>query len=328
MKRIVTLALTLALCGAMCTDAMANRRDNGNGKGNRREQVTTQRNSGSGYSRPGTGSKPGTGYSRPGTGNNGSHKPGNGGVRPGTGNNGSHKPGNGGVRPGTGNNGSHKPGNGGVRPGTGNNGSHKPGNGGVRPGTGNWGNTHRPAPNPGHGNYPAMTPGSNRPGMARPPMHVGFRPGGSWHRPVPPRGWRPGRRVPAFRSILGVNFGLSLALSLQSLRASNYMVSGYDGNEVYLTNVPMQGYYWPSATMYYNNGGLVGSQFVYTSNGYDMARYNGVYNSLYNAYGAPVVTNGAQVTWFGGNNEFITLNFMPVVSGGTSRFYTTLSFGI
>lgn len=277
MKRIVTLALTLALCGAMCTDAMANRRDNGNGKGNRREQVTTQRNSGSGYSRPGTGSKPGTGYSRPGTGNNG---------------------------------------------------SHKPGNGGVRPGTGNWGNTHRPAPNPGHGNYPAMTPGSNRPGMARPPMHVGFRPGGSWHRPVPPRGWRPGRRVPAFRSILGVNFGLSLALSLQSLRASNYMVSGYDGNEVYLTNVPMHGYYWPSATMYYNNGGLVGSQFVYTSNGYDMARYNGVYNSLYNAYGAPVVTNGAQVTWFGGNNEFITLNFMPVVSGGTSRFYTTLSFGI
>lgn len=277
MKRIVTLVLTLALCGAMCTDAMANRRDNGNGKGNRREQVPTQKNSGSGYSRPGTRSKSGTGYNRPGNGNNG---------------------------------------------------SHKPGNGAVRPGNGHWGNNHKPAPNPGHGNYPGMRPAPHRPGTSRPPMHAGFRPGGNWHRPMPPRGWRPGRRVPAFRSILGVNFGLSLALSLQSLRASNCMVRGYDGNEVYLTNVPMQGYYWPSATMFYSNGGLVGSQFVYTSNGYDMARYNGVYNSLYNAYGAPVVTNGTQVTWFGGNNEYITLNFMPVVAGGASHFCTTLSFGI
>lgn len=220
-----------------------------------------------------------------------------------------------------------KPGNGAVRPGNGNNGSHKPGNGFGHPGGGNWGNGHRPYP--GHGSHPAVRPGNYRPGVGRPPMHAGFRPGGAWHRPVPPRGWRPGgRRVPAFRSILGINFGLSIGLSLQALQASNYIVDGYNGNEVYLTNVPMQGYYWPSATMYYNNGGLVGSQFVYPSTGYDMARYNGVYNSLYNAYGAPVVTNGAQVTWFGGNNEFITLNFMPVVSGGVSRFYTTLSFGI
>ncbi len=327
MKRIITLVLTFVLTWAMCADVAANRRYNGGGSDNRKERIATHRNQGSGYSRPGYGSKPGNGAVRPGNGNNGSHKPGNGAVRPGNGNNGSHKPGNGAVRPGNGNNGSHKPGNGTVRPGNGNNGSHKPGNGFGHPGGGNWGNGHRPYP--GHGSHPAVRPGNYRPGVGRPPMHAGFRPGGAWHRPVPPRGWRPGgRRVPAFRSILGINFGLSIGLSLQALQASNYIVDGYNGNEVYLTNVPMQGYYWPSATMYYNNGGLVGSQFVYPSTGYDMARYNGVYNSLYNAYGAPVVTNGAQVTWFGGNNEFITLNFMPVVSGGVSRFYTTLSFGI
>ncbi len=276
MKRIITLVLTFVLTWAMCADVAANRRYNGGGSDNRKERIATHRNQGSGYSRPGYGSKPG---------------------------------------------------NGAVRPGNGNNGSHKPGNGFGHPGGGNWGNGHRPYP--GHGSHPAVRPGNYRPGVGRPPMHAGFRPGGAWHRPVPPRGWRPGgRRVPAFRSILGINFGLSIGLSLQALQASNYIVDGYNGNEVYLTNVPMQGYYWPSATMYYNNGGLVGSQFVYPSTGYDMARYNGVYNSLYNAYGAPVVTNGAQVTWFGGNNEFITLNFMPVVSGGVSRFYTTLSFGI
>lgn len=326
MKRIITLVLTFVLTWAMCADVAANRRYNGGGSDNRKERVATHRNQGSGYSRPGYGSKPGNGAVRPGNGNNGSHKPGNGAVRPGNGNNGSHKPGNGTVRPGNGNNGSHKPGNGAVRPGIGNNGSHRPGHGAGRPGGGNWGNGHRPYP--GYGGHPAVRPG-HHPGMGRPPMHVGFRPGGSWHRPVPPHGWRPGgRRVPAFRSILGINFGLSIGLSLQALQVSNYIVDGYNGNEVYLTNVPMQGYYWPTATMYYNNGGLVGSQFVYPSTGYDMARYNGVYNSLYNAYGAPVVTNGAQVTWFGGNNEFITLNFMPVVSGGVSRFYTTLSFGI
>ena len=326
MKRIITLVLTFVLTWAMCADVAANRRYNGGGSDNRKERVATHRNQSSGYSRPGYGSKPGNGAVRPGNGNNGSHKPGNGAVRPGNGNNGSHKPGNGAVRPGNGNNGSHKPGNGAVRPGIGNNGSHRPGHGPGRPGGGNWGNGHRPYP--GYGGHPAVRPG-HHPGMGRPPMHVGFRPGGSRHRPVPPRGWRPGgRRVPAFRSILGINFGLSIGLSLQALQASNYIVDGYNGNEVYLTNVPMQGYYWPSATMYYNNGGLVGSQFVYPSTGYDMARYNGVYSSLYNAYGAPVVTNGAQVTWFGGNNEFITLNFMPVVSGGVSRFYTTLSFGI
>lgn len=131
-----------------------------------------------------------------------------------------------------------------------------------------------------------------------------------------------------FRSVLGVNFGVSLTLSLRSLMASNYAVSGYGNNEVYLTNVPMQGFYWPNATLYYANDGLVGSQFVYATPGYDMSRYNVVYNSLYNAYGAPVSVNGAQVTWFGGNNEFVTLNFSPVYSGGSSSFYTTLSFGI
>ncbi len=268
MKRIVTLAMTFALSLLVCTDVMANRRNDGD-KHNRREQVSSS-NRGSGYSRPGYGN------------NNSNHKPGSG-VRPGVGNN----------------HGNHKPGSG-VRPGIGNNhGNHKP----VHPG---WGH-----------------------GVMRPPVHAGFRPGGGWHRPVPPHGWRPGgRRVPAFRSVLGINFGLSLALSLQSLRASKYVVSGYGGNEVYLTNVPIQGYYWPEATLYYSNGGLAGSQFVYATPGYDMARYNGVYNSLYNAYGAPVSVNGAQVTWFGGNNEFITLNFSPVYSGGTSRFYTTLSFGI
>ncbi len=197
----------------------------------------------------------------------------------------------------------------------------------------------RPAPGhsaPGYGRRPGrgapfhgMRPevpvhrhhGGLRPGMRCPPVI-------SWHRPIPPRRWRPSRRVPVVSSVFGIAFGTAFDVSLSHLYAANYAVSGYGGNEVYLANVPVQGYYWPEATLYYGNGGLSASRFFYSTVAYDMRRYNDVYNSLYSSYGAPVSVNNMSVTWFGGNNGYITLDYLPMSGASGLRYYTTLTLGI
>ena len=338
MNRIIRTVTAILLCGMLCCPVVeAQGRRPG-----RTEHNTVNNNHGG---RPGGSSRP----NRPG--NGGSHNPGNNNTgrpnRPGNG--GSHNPGN--NNPGRpnrpGNGGSHNPGN--NNPGRpnrpGNGGSHNPGNNNPgrpnRPGNGgshNPGRPERPLPNhrPNHSNRP------NRPGHG----HIGHRPPHAglpsrphlppmrpFRRPVPPPAWRPVGHYPVLTTVLGISFGTALNLSINALVNSGYDVVGYGDNMVFLTNVPQLNVYWPDATLYYGpGGGLVSSQFVYSTPYNDMARYNTVYSRLVNLYGLPVSYNNAGTTlsasWFGQNGQFVSLNFSPqYTSGGQMHYFTTLSFG-
>ncbi|MBD5266145.1 MAG: hypothetical protein HDS44_04175 [Bacteroides sp.] len=288
---------------------------------------------------------------RPGINNNGNNKPGNG-------NNGHNKPGNIGNehRPGNGNVGNNQPTPSyGTRPAI----DNRPNNGGNvtpnRPG-------HNVTPNrPGHNiapNRPGTPVGPNRPGLgvgSHRPGQPGFRPGVSHagprppvlapphrphrppmirppHRPMPPRGWRPAPKLPLIRGILGLTFGTAINLSLDHLFSAGYNVDGYTNDVVYLRNVSAMNYIWTDAALYYGNSGLDASSFYYSTPGYDLARYNNVYNSLVQTYGLPVATsnsmNALSATWFGGNNGYITLSFGQNNIGSGLRFLTTLTFGM
>ncbi|MDE6371134.1 MAG: hypothetical protein K2K92_06565, partial [Duncaniella sp.] len=86
---------------------------------------------------------------------------------------------------------------------------------------------------------------------------------------------------------------------------------------------------WTDGALYYGQNGLDTSSFYYSTPGYDMSRYNGVYGALVNQYGAPVSVDRAggmlTSTWFGGNNGFITLSFG---AGQAGRYLTTLTVGL
>lgn len=89
---------------------------------------------------------------------------------------------------------------------------------------------------------------------------------------------------------------------------------------------------WPDATLFYSNGGMYASEFVYSTPIYNMSRYNSTYGILVRNYGAPVSStniNGVlTTTWWGSNGQFINLSFQNAIAGnGTTRFFTTLSFG-
>lgn len=330
MKTLFRTVAVVLLCGAMMIPSIdAQNRGRGRGGSPTHAPATAP------ASRPGnTGNRPGNTGNRPG---NGGSRPGNMGDRPGnTGN----RPGNGGNRPG--NNG-NRPGNNGNRPG--NNGHHnwRPGN--DRPGGpgGNQGNR------PGNGNHPGVRPGHDRPGhpghpgYQRPPApgHVGhhgpmrphMRPPRPFHRPVPPPAWRPAPGWRPFHSILGVTLGTAFNLSINALINSGYTVSSYGNNQIYLSNVPMLNLMWPDAIMYYNAAGqLYGSQFVYSTPGYNMNQYNMAYTSLTGAYGAPYslqnTASGIEASWWGTGGQFIRLSYQSdYANNGMLRFYTTLSFG-
>ena len=310
----------------------------------------------------------GNGNNRPGNGNHGSSRPGINNVSPNHPNHGgnignnNHNPGNhpnqgNNTRPGINNNGQNKPGNGigtttpttpphGTRPAI----NNRPNNGGNpsnnRPG-------HNPAPN-----RPGIPSSSHQPGFGvgpHAPGRPGFRPGASPqvprppmmapparphrppmlrppHRPMPPRGWRPAPRLPLVRGILGLTFGTAINLSLDYLFNAGYNVDGYTNDVVYLRNVSALNYIWTDAALYYGNAGLDASSFYYSTPGYDLARYNNVYNSLVATYGLPVSTtnsvNALSATWFGGNNGYITLSFGQNNLGSGLRFLTTLTFGL
>lgn len=258
-------------------------------------------------------------------------------------NNGSNKK-NDAFRPGN-NQGMHPGGNNqGVRPGGNNNQGVRPGgnNQGMRPGGNNQG--MRPGGKPGYrpsGNHSGYRPGGGvhgvRPGnrpVARPPMvsrpqRPGIPPHRPFARPVPPASWRPVRSHSLFAHVLGVTLGMTISNAIDQLLYNGYTVDGYGADEVYLRNVPQFDCYWPEATMYYSpSGGFVGSRFYYSTVGYDMSRYRSMYSVLCDRYGAPIRRNGAAVTWYGMDNQFVTLDFSSVVSGGGHRFYTTLSLGL
>ncbi len=158
------------------------------------------------------------------------------------------------------------------------------------------------------------------------PKHI------AWSRPVPPPSWRPIGRIPTIGSILGVAFGTSINLSLNYLFNNGYIVDGYGRDIIYLSNVNQMSYYWPDATLYYLNGGLTRSQFLYSTGYSDLSRYNNLYNTFVSSYGFPVNfhnSNGSfSATWFGYNNGYITLQYSPqYTNSGHLRFFTTLTFG-
>lgn len=220
-------------------------------------------------------------------------------------------------------------------------GNQRPNNGG----NGNMGN-QRPNNgsngfgNPGHGpGNNGFGPGANPGDWGRPhgihfgtpyrPMMPANRP---WAPPMRPAGYRP-MGGPVISTILGVALGTALNMTLTNLINNGYNVTGYVNNAVYVADAMQLNLLWPNATLYYDNGGLAGSEFFYSTPYYSMNRYNNAYARLMNIYGAPYSVNnladgGLQATWWGNGGQFIQLQFNTgVAANGTTRFFTTLSFG-
>lgn len=307
MHKILRTIAIILLCGAMCAPCADARGRNNNSDRPERQHNTRPAHNGANRNDRNRGHN-----SRPGNGNkHGDNKHGN--DKHGHGHNNSARPP---QRPGN-NGGFH---NDNRRPPQHHDRPNRPG-GHTRPTRppqhhNNYGHHH------GHHNVHFGRP--HRPYM---PHHRPF------HRPTPPPpAWRPHAWRP-FHSILGVALGSAINISINALINSGYDVCGYDNNAVYLSNVPMLNYYWPDANLYYSNGGLYGSEFVYSTPGYNMSRYNAVYNSLIGAYGAPynvqtLTGGGRRATWWGNDGQFITLTFGgSYASAGGLRYFTTLSFG-
>ncbi len=276
---------------------------------------------------------------------NGRRNGGNNGYRPDNGHNNGGRPDNG-YRPDNGNNGG-RPDNG-YRPGNGNNGGRRPGdNGGHRPGNGyndgnrydnnhnhgNHGNHGGGGYRPDHGGYrPSPDYGGHHYGHINRPPHRPYRPVPCYHRPTPPVYYRPHCHISPLQAVLGVALGVAFDNSVNVFIGRNYYVDGYSDNYLYMRDVNAYNYNWPDVMLYYNNGYLASSQFSYSSPNYDGYRYNNIYSQLYNAYGAPAIaqniTNGRRVTWWGYDNQYVTLEFQSTYNyDGGVRYYTTLIIG-
>ncbi len=236
-----------------------------------------------------------------------------------------------------GNRGNNGHGNSNSRPGNSNN--NRPGNnnGNVRPGDGH--NNYRPGNNGGHhNNRPTPPPQSfHRPGShgshgmppfyQKPPQHHPV-----FHRPVPPPSFRPGPRYPSFGTILGLALGSAFNASINYFNTNGYIIDGYTANQLFLRNVRQMNYLWPEAVMYYNNGYLSGSQFIYSLGYNDASRYYNLYNTFLSQYGMPVSVSNSGATlsasWFGYDNRYVTIRYTQGYNEfGAPCFYTTLSFG-
>lgn len=263
-------------------------------------------------------------------------------------NQGVNRPGNnnqGMNRPGNNNQGINRPDN---HPGNNVPNVNRPGTNGQRPGANN-----RPANRPSTsdkwhfgGNRPAPAPAPQPPmnnfGLNHRPSHMPPAPPSRpyrpvygyqhYHRPVPPPPtFRPRYHLNPLQAIVGFTFGTALNVSLNLLGNSGYTVDGYANDCIYLRNMNALNMLWPDATLYYNNGYLTSSSFSYSTPYYDLSRYNAAYARLANMYGAPVsVSNGGGVsaTWWGYDNQYITLSVQAMQSfGGGLRYYTTLVMG-
>ena len=241
-----------------------------------------------------------------------------------------------------GNNNSYRPGNnnhnnnhnnnrpGGNNWNNGNQNNHRPND--------NWGNNYRPGGgnnghnHPGYGNNRPTNPPYHGPNNPRPPRPH-FPPSFHYHRPTPPPAWRPAGPVPSFNSILGITLGTALNLTLNALTNNGYSVAGYGSSEIYLSNVNQFNYNWPDASLYFNNGQLVGSSFAYATAGYNMNRYNRLFSTFINMYGNPasvqnLSNGGVRATWWGYNNNYVTLAYYPdYLPTGPLRYFTTVTLG-
>lgn len=165
-----------------------------------------------------------------------------------------------------------------------------------------------------------------------PPIRPG-RPiySGGWHRPLPPQAWRPTYTRPLVGSFLGLTFGIAFNSALDYLYNSSYAVDGYGQQEVYVRNVSELNFMWDDATLYFQNGVLVRSQFYDSSYGYDSSRYGILYNRLSAMYGAPAsynnMGNGMSATWFGYSGDYVTLEYTMMNTSAGYRYFTILTYG-
>lgn len=196
---------------------------------------------------------------------------------------------------------------------------HRPGNPGATVRPGNPGATHRP------GNYGFRpTPPPSRP----------YRPVFSpYRRPVPPTSFRPYSSAPILSSILGLAFGTSINISINSLQRSGYYIDGYSNDEVYLRNVYEMNYSWDDGVVIYSGGGMQSVRLYQSTYGYDMSRYDNLYSTLCAQYGLPATTNysnsNREATWYDRNgSHYVSLAYSYMTSdGGYPRYYTILSYG-
>lgn len=167
----------------------------------------------------------------------------------------------------------------------------------------------------------------------RPPFRPYMPANRRWYRPTPPPSFRVYPGAPRFSTILGIALGSAVNYTVNALLNAGYNVAGYGTNAVYLTGVPMMNMSWPNVTMNYIDGRLRGSEFTYSSPGYDMSRYNMLYADLTRQYGYPTSVQdmgggNVSATWWGYDNGFITLSyFADYAYNGARRYYTTLSIG-
>ena len=138
--------------------------------------------------------------------------------------------------------------------------------------------------------------------------------------------------APIISSIFGLPFGVSINVSLGTLRNGGYYIDGYGSDVVYLRNVSQMGFYWDDAVINYDNRGLATITLYDSTYGYNTTRYNSLYNDICMQYGLPAYnTYGGETTaiWYDryGNN-YISLSYKYMSAfGGGYRYYTILSYG-
>ena len=197
-------------------------------------------------------------------------------------------------------------------------------------------NNHGHGHGHGHGNpggHHASRPGN--PARPTPPPSRPYRPSHCHHhhhRPVPPAHYHPCPTAPIISSIFGLPFGVSINVSLGTLRNGGYYIDGYGSDVVYLRNVSQMGFYWDDAVINYDNRGLATITLYDSTYGYNTTRYNSLYNDICMQYGLPAYnTYGGETTaiWYDryGNN-YISLSYKYMSAfGGGYRYYTILSYG-
>lgn len=361
MKRLIYILTIILICGTVTIPEISasergrSEQSSRSGRGGRTsssDRSSSSRQSSSRSSRENRGgSSSSNRTNRPSSGkDNGSYRPGNSGN---SGNHsGSYNPGSGrDNRPSTGkDNGSYRPGNSGHHDNhgnhSGNTGSYRPGNSGNHDNHGNHGNngSYRPGnsghhdnhgnhSHGGHGYRPRPEYNGHHYGHISRPPHRPYRPAPIvYHRPAPPVYYHPHCHITPLQALIGVTLGVAFDASVNVFLGRNYYVDGYDNDYLYMRDLYAYNYSWPDVMLYYSNGYLASSQFRYSTSYYDCGRYNSIYNQLYASYGAPAIlqniSGGRRVTWWGYDNNYITLEFLSeYTTGYGTRYYTNLIIG-
>ena len=360
MKRIIYILTIILICGTITLPEISasergrSEQSSRSGRGGRTgssDRSSSGRQSSRSSSRENRGgSSSSNRTNRPSSGkDNGNYRPGNSGNHSGSYNPGSNRD----NRPSSGkDNGNYRPGNSGNHSGSYNPGSNRDNrpssgkdNGNYRPGKDNHGNhgNHGNYDNHGnHGNHYGHYNHGYRPRpeyngrhyghISRPP-HRPYRPAPIvYHRPAPPVYYHPHCHITPLQAIIGVTLGIAFDASVNVFLGRNYYIDGYDRDYLYMRDLYAYNYSWPDVMMYYSNGYLTSSQFRYSTSYYDCSRYNSIYNQLYASYGEPAilrnVSGGRVVTWWGYDNNYITLEFKSeYTSGYGTRYYTNLIIG-